>query len=135
METATLTNTMVVQQAYGHFGSGNIPALLDSLTDDVKWIEPGPKEFLPWAGTFDGKQGVGEFFGTLDQGVEFLKFEPREFIEQGNKVVALGYMEGKSRKTGKVSKSDWAMVFTLKDGKVSHFQSYNDTHDGVEAFK
>ncbi|MDB5228768.1 MAG: hypothetical protein JWN78_2961 [Bacteroidota bacterium] len=135
METATMTNTMVVQQAYGHFGSGNIPALLDSLTDDVKWHEPGPKEILPWVGTYNGKQGVGEFFTTLDREIDFLKFEPREFIEQGNKVVALGYMEAKSKKTGRTSATDWAMVFTLKNGKVSNFQSYNDTHDGVEAFK
>lgn len=59
--------------------------------------------------------------------------EPREFIEQGNKVVALGYWECKMKKTGKISKEDWAMAFTFKNGKVSRFQQYSDTYREVEA--
>jgi ketosteroid isomerase-like protein len=134
METATMTNTQVVQEAYGYFGTGNIPALLNLLSEDIKWIEPGPKDKIPFAGVHLGREAVGRFFSLLDREVNFLKFEPREFIEQGNKVVALGYMEGKSKRTGKLSQTDWAMVFTLKNGKVVHFQEFSDTYEGAKAF-
>ena len=134
MQAAVMTNTMLVQESYGHFSKGNIPALLENLADDVVWNSPGPKEILPWVGRYTGKAGVGEFFRLVDQETEFLKFEPREFIEQGNKVVALGFIEGRSKKTGKVSSSDWAMVFTVQNGKITHFREYVDTYSEVKAF-
>ncbi len=31
------TNTQVVQALYTYFGEGNLPAILDLLTDDIKW--------------------------------------------------------------------------------------------------
>ncbi len=134
METAVLTNTALVQQAYGYFSTGNIPALLEMLADDVKWLTPGPTDVISWAGARQGKAAVGRFFMTLDQEVQFDKFEVREFVEQGNKVVALGYMEGRSKRTGRISASDWAMIFTFKNGKVTNFQEYSDTNAAVKAF-
>jgi len=135
METAALTNTQVVQQAYGYFGQGNIPALLDQLTDDVKWTVAGPTNILPWVGNRKGKQEVAEFFRLVDENNEFLQFEPREFIAEGDKVVTLGFLEAKSKKTGRVSKSEWAMVFTFKNGKICEHMQYSDTYDAVEAFR
>jgi ketosteroid isomerase-like protein len=134
MELAVMTNTMLVQESYGHFKKGNIPALLENLSDDVQWLSPGPKEATPWAGRYTGKKEVAEFFKIVDKEIEFLKFEPREFVEQGNRVIALGSMEGKSKRTGKVSASDWVMAFTVKNGKVTHFQEYVDTYAAYKAF-
>ena len=125
---------MVVKDAYGYFSKGNIPALLESLSDDVQWVSPGPKEVTPWAGNYKGKAQVAEFFRVVAQEIDFLKFEPREFVEQGNKVITLGFMEGKSRKTGKVAATEWAMAFTLKNGKVTHFREYADTYEAYKAF-
>lgn len=31
------TNVAVVEQAYEDFGRGDIPAVLEALTDDVQW--------------------------------------------------------------------------------------------------
>ncbi len=129
------TNTKVVQDAYGYFAKGDIPALLNELTDDVKWVVPGPKNILPWVGTRNGKQEVGEFFKTVGENIDFQKFEPREFIEQGDKVVTLGYWEGKSKKTGRLSAGDWAMVFTFRNGKVCEHMEYSDTYKSAEAFR
>ncbi len=133
METVIMTNTTIIQQAYGYFSTGNIPALLELVAEDVKWQTPGPKDVIPWAGLHEGRAAVGRFFMTLNQQIEFTKFEVREFVEQGNRVVALGTMEGRIKKTGKTSQSDWAMVFTLKNGKVTHFQEYSDTNAAVRA--
>src|SRR5687768_14014065 len=133
--TATRTNTQVVQQAYGYFAEGNIPALLDELTDDVKWSVPGPTSLLPWVGARKGKQEVAEFFRLVNENIEFSTFEPREFIAEGNKVVALGVWEGKSKTTGKVIEAgDWAMVFTFRNGKVSEHREYSDTQNVIKAF-
>jgi ketosteroid isomerase-like protein len=51
------TNAVVVQQGYEAFGRGDIPALLDLLTDDVEWVYQGPS-VIPFAGTRHGREGV-----------------------------------------------------------------------------
>jgi ketosteroid isomerase-like protein len=33
-------NTQLVQQAYRDFQNGDIPALLDALSEDVEWVAP-----------------------------------------------------------------------------------------------
>ena len=134
METTTKTNTQAVQECFGYFGAGNIPALLNELTGDVKWISPQVPG-LPWSGDREGKAAVADFFKLLGENAEFLAFEPREFFEKGNKVVCLGYGKMKSKKTGKMTENDWVMTFTFKGNKISHFQEYVNTYAGYEAFK
>ena len=132
--TTTLANTQVVQDCYRLFKEGNKEGLLNLLADNVQWSVPGPRE-IPYAGNREGKAAVREFFNLVDESEEVLKLEPREFIEQGNKVVACGYWESKVKKTGKTAKGDWAMVFTLKNGKIARLQEYSDTNNTAEAFR
>lgn len=73
------------------------------------------------AGERRGKPSVGEFFGILAQSMTFDQFEPREFVAQNDKVVALGYYRA-TTKGGTQFESDWAMIFTLGEGKITHFQ-------------
>jgi ketosteroid isomerase-like protein len=133
--TLTLSSTELVQNAFNNFKTGNIPALLDLLTDDVKWFVPGPVNVLPWVGARTGKKAVGEFFQLVGENIDFQTFEPREFVADNDKVVALGYWEGKSRKTGRVAKGEWAMVFTVKNGKITEHKEFSDSYEAYEAFK
>ena len=124
---------MVVQESYGHLNNGNVPALLENLSDDVQWVVPGEKTTTPWAGSYKGKKEIGDFFRQLNRGVESLNISAREFIEQGNRVIALGRSENKSKTAEKSNVSDWAMAFTLKDGKVTHVQEYGDAYSPYSA--
>jgi ketosteroid isomerase-like protein len=133
MQSTAQANVQLVQKIFRLFGEGNIPALLNELTDDIIWILPGPKT-IPWAGVYEGKQGVVEFFTRMGGNYEFQKFEPREFFAQGDRVVVLGYNEATPKSTGKQVKEEWVMTLTIKNGKVSHFQEYNDTWKRVLAF-
>ena len=123
----------VVQQLYANFGKGDIPAVLSVLTDDIVWHSPGPTEILPWAGTHRGKQQVEQWFTVLGGALEILKFEPQEFISQGDKVVALGYEQARVKSTGRINENNWAMVWTLRDGKIAEFRAYEDTAGWVAA--
>jgi uncharacterized protein len=83
-------NTELVQRAYGHFQRGEIPAVLDVLPEDVEWLIPGP-ETAPPAGSWHGREQVGRFFETLSDAQEPRQFEPRVFVAQDDRVVALGH--------------------------------------------
>ena len=127
------TNAEIVQQGYEAFGRGDIPALLDLLTDDVEWTLQGPS-VSPFAGTRYGREGVAEFFSVLDETLEFEQFEPREFVAQGDTVVVVGFERSVSKATGHTIEQEWAHVYTLRDGKIAKGRYFEDTAAQVAAF-
>jgi len=127
-------NTGLVQQAYGYFQSGDIPSVLDSLSEDVEWSSP-PLEGVPVSGTWHGRAQVGQFFQTLGDNQEVRQFEPREFVAQDDKVVALGHYAWHVKSTGREWESDFVHVFTVRDGKVTGFQEYAVTAAIADAFR
>ena len=126
-------NIATIQRLYADFGRGDIPALLAALDPEVDWINTGPST-IAYAGTRHGLAQVREFFTTLDASIAVQTFEPREFIAQGDRVVALGRWTGRVKATGREYASDWAMAWTVVDGRVTAFQSYEDTHAIATAF-
>ncbi len=127
-------NTNLVQQAYGNFQRGDIPGVLGLLSEDVEWETPETEE-MPFASMYRGVEEVGQFFSTLDEVQEVLQFEPTEFVAQNDKVVALGHYAWLVKATGKEFHSDFAHVFTVRDGKVTRFQEYTDTAAANAAFR
>jgi ketosteroid isomerase-like protein len=127
-------NTELVQQAYGSFRNGDIPAVLDSLSEDVQWVTAEIKG-VPVGGTWRGREQVGQFFQTLSDVQEARQFEPREFIAQDDRVVALGHYAWHVESTGREWESDFAHVFTVRDGKITRFQEYTDTAALGDAFR
>ena len=127
------TNADVVRQAYEAFGSGDIPAMLGMLTDDVEFTMQGPP-VLPYAGTHRGREGVAEFFSLLGENLEFEQFEVREFVAQGDTVVVLGYERCLVKPTGRTFEQEWAHVYTFANGKVYRGRFIEDTAAMVAAF-
>ena len=121
-------NTKVVQDAYAAFGRGDIPALLGYMTEDIDW-QPviGTAAHVPFSGERKGKASVAEFFKRVAESEDFQQFEPREFVAQGDKVVAIGHYRAVPKATGRTFDSDFVMVFTLRDGKVARYQEFTDS--------
>ena len=127
-------NVEIVKNAYAAFGRGDVGAVVNACAEDVVWIIPGAAH-VPVAGTFRGRKGVGDFFRTMGENQTPQQFEPREFVAQGDKVVALGHYSWKMNRTGKTYEGDWAHVFTFRDGQVVRFQEFADTAAEAEAYR
>ena len=126
------TNAAVVRQFYEALGSGDMPAVLDLLSDDVEWVYQGPPA-IPFAGTRHGREGVANFFSVLGETLEFERFEPREFVAQGDRVVVVGFERNLIKSTGRAFEQEWVHDFTLREGKISKVRSFEDTAAYVEA--
>ena len=126
-------NVSVVQRAFEAFGRGDAPAFLSLLSEDVEWTIAGPPS-VPYAGERRGREGVAEFLKAIGGAVEMERFEPQEFIAQGDKVAVVGFERARLRSTGKAFDNPWVLLFTLRDGKITRFRSYEDTHAMAQAF-
>jgi hypothetical protein len=117
-------NTKVVQEAYAAFSRGDIQTLLSKCADDIVWTAVyGAGSHVPTAGERRGKAAVAEFFKQVAENINFSRFEPKEFIATGDKVVALGHYTA-TTPMKKSFDSDFAMVFTLGNGQVTRFQEF-----------
>jgi ketosteroid isomerase-like protein len=126
-------NVETVQQNYAAVGRGDIPTLLSLLSDEVEWSMPGPS-VIPWTGTRRGRQQVGEFFALLRKTLKSQRFEPREFIAQGDTVVVLGYERSLVKPTDRTFEQEWVHVYTLRDGKITKCRIFEDTAAQATAF-
>jgi hypothetical protein len=127
-------NKAIVEQAYNNFKAGNIDALLNLMSDDISWTLP-EMEGVPFAGKRNGRQSVGEFFATVNSSQEVLRFEPRELISEGDKVVALGSYEWRVKLTGREFRGEFAHAWTIRDGKLAAFHEYTDTAACTNAYR
>lgn len=119
-------NTRLVQQAYQSIKAGDNQSFLNALAEDVQWQLPEMKN-VPFAGMWQGRDQVEQFFSKVAETQDVVEFEPEEFIAQGNQVVVLGNFLMRVKSTGRDSRSDWAHAWTVKDGKITHFREYVDT--------
>ncbi len=132
--TATAeNNTRRVQDLYSAFGMGDIPTIIEAVSDEVEWIIPGPTD-IPWKGIRHGKQAVQEWFGLFGQNLEFKVFEPREFIAQRDKVVVLVHSESIVRRTGREIVNPEVHIWTFEDNMLSRFQIYEATNVVASAY-
>ena len=125
-------NTRLVRQAYQSIQAGDMQSFLNALAEDVQWQLPEMKN-VPFAGMWRGHRGVEQFFGKVSETQEVIEFEAEEFIAQGDRVVVLGRFFMRVKATGKDSRSAWAHVWTIRQGRVTHFREYVDTAAVIDA--
>jgi ketosteroid isomerase-like protein len=120
------TPTETVHRMYAAFGRGDIPALLELVTDDIEWTHRGSIG-LPYMGTFRGKAALLQWFGHVAENDGIQVFEPREFLAGPDHVTVLGWERTQALPGGGVFETDWVHVMTLQGGKVSRFVGMYDT--------
>jgi uncharacterized protein len=128
------TKLEIVKACFTAFQRGDIDAIQKMSDENVEWIEPGDPAAIPFAGHGKTKYSQAEFFRIVGETSDMLKFEPQQYVTSGNHVVALGFWELRVKATEKVVRSDWAVDFTVQNGKVTRWQAYYDTAATAAAF-
>ena len=113
-----------IQQLYSAFAEGDASRMGELLVD-TRWVEaPG----MPYAGTYRGFSEIAaNVFGPIMNDVEGFTAKPDEIIPAGeDRVLALGIYRGKGS-AGEVA-TPFAHLWTVRDGRVTDFVQYADTH-------
>lgn len=120
-------NQAVVESLYRAFRAGDGATIAGLLDPGLVWIEA---ENGPYAdrNPYNGPGAVFEgLFARLGAEYEGFVVTPVTFVASGDRVVALGRYTGTNRGTGEALDAQFAHVFTVSGGKVTHFQQYTDT--------
>ncbi|MGA7780070.1 MAG: nuclear transport factor 2 family protein [Paraburkholderia sp.] len=116
----------VVKEAYAAFEKGDINGLLQIVSEDVDWRVVASTS-LPYSNHCQKRAEVKHYFEDLLAAEEITKFEVREFIDAGSHVVVIGFVAATIKSTGKSFESEWAHIFTIRDGMITRWQEFFDT--------
>jgi uncharacterized protein len=86
-------------------------------------------KILPWGGTYNGREGVKQFFNLLGEGLDIEQFDIIDFIAEREKVAVLGFIRGKARMTEKPFETYFVHIIKVdrSDGKIVEFRVFNDS--------
>jgi ketosteroid isomerase-like protein len=118
-------NAEFIKNLYGAFAKGDVPFVLGSFDPNIEWIEA---EGFPTGGTYNSPEEVlNGVFMPLVTDWDGYRVEPEEFLDAGNRIVALGHYSGTYKATGKSMRVPFAHVWTVQNGKIVKFVQYTDT--------
>lgn len=120
-------NVDLVRAAYDAFGRGDIPAVLATMDDDVRFVlaEHSPYERgTPYLGKADV---AGNIFARLGAEWDGFTIVTEKIHDAGDVVVMEGRYRGTYRSTGRQSNLQVVHIWTIRDGKLVGLQQYADT--------
>ena len=127
-------NLQLIRQCYDSFFKGDVEQLISYMAPDIDWEIPRV-EGVPFSGKRHGIEQVREFFKTMGAAQKPLEFHPGEFVAQGDRVVVFGHYEWMVNSTGTEFGSDFVHAFKIRNGVVTGFHEFMDTHAAALAYR
>lgn len=124
----------IVQEMYNAFMTGDMEALKNTLSEDTVWVYEGPED-LPYAGVYQGKEGVLNFFAAIDHAVEILDFNVNTMISNEQTVIVLGSEKQKIKTNGQILEQKWVQVYTVENQLITRLEEYANTAAAEKLFK
>lgn len=115
-------------QAWHKTKGGDTDCWLGIIAEDVTFGSSAEGETsLPFAGPHKGRAELNNYFAGLLGDWDMLHYTVHDYIEQGDRIVALVTTAWHNKKTGKSFEVAKADAWTFKNGKVAAFFEYYDT--------
>ncbi len=102
----------------------------DFLDPDVAWHT---RADLPDSGTYRGHDGVAKLFSEWLESFDDLRFDPEEFIDAGDDVVAVLRLRGRIRGSGEEVQMAETHLWTMRDGKGVECREYPTKAEALKA--
>ena len=113
---------------YERIAAGNMDAFFQLLAEQVVAVSPGRRAHIPWAGTWNGKEGFGEMMTLLGEHADIELYEIDRFVEDGeDRVVVFGRERLRSKATTRVAETSWVHELEVRGGQVFRFVEHYDT--------
>lgn len=119
---------------YDGFARGDMNMVMAPMAADVEWVHPGVPETIPFAGTFQGHDGVRKFFDTVAAELQPIFQNILFCLSDGDQVAVGGAEAYHVKRTGRRYDTRWIHLYTFRDGKIVRFEEFADTAAIAAAF-
>jgi SAM-dependent methyltransferase len=125
-------NTDVVRQAWDHWIRGDLPALFAGYDSEVVW---DTSHFRDWPeSAYHGVEGVQRFLTEWLDVWDQYEIDVEQIVAAPDgRVVSLITQRGVGRDSGLPMQLEMAQVTTVRDGKVTRIDNYDDRGEALEA--
>jgi len=121
-------NKKTIESVYAAFGKGDLPFILQRVTDGTHWDFSVGKSDAPWHRPVRSKEELPSFFQAMAENLTFEAFEPRAFIADGRNVVVKLRVAYKVNRTGRRVDEEQVQWWSFDDaGRISGLRHYEDT--------
>jgi hypothetical protein len=104
------------------------PAEIAKLfSENMEWEIAGDTGVLPWIGQKSGRAAITAFVNDSRAMMERISFEVHDILADDDRAVILGSLASKFKRTGKIVKTDFAIVLSIVNGEIVRFQMLEDS--------
>jgi ketosteroid isomerase-like protein len=122
-------NVEIAKRWVDAFNRRDLDALMESTVADFAFL-PAMADTIE-GNSFQRREGMEAYFGDIDSAWEELRVIYDEYRDVGDRVLALGRIEGRGRGSGAVVETPQGAVMDFRDGKVSSARSYLDPGEAL----
>lgn len=126
-----------VSAIYAAFGKGDIPSLIQHLSDNVQWEacadNSAQKAGVSWLQARQGRAGALHFFEIVST-FNIRELQVLSLLAGGNQVAAEFMIEFEAPGTGAICRDEEMHLWTFdENGKVTRLRHYADTAKHIAA--
>jgi ketosteroid isomerase-like protein len=131
MERQEHPNAKLVREGYEAFAKADLAWIDQHLADDITWNVGGNSK---WAGAYEGKAKVLDFFGRQIQALGGTppSLDIHDIVAGDDHVVAIGTASASAG--GQSAEWKFAQVFHVRDGKASEVWGLAENDAAVDPF-
>lgn len=125
-------NVEIVRESLAAYTDGGIDAAAEFWDADISWraIEGAPDD----VGEMHGPEAVRRYLQDWLDMFDDVTNVPEELLDLGDdRVVAVQHATGRARASGVQTDIRYAVVYTLRDGKIVRGREYIDRSEALEA--
>lgn len=128
-----MNNLEIVQRLYVAFATKDRETILNLFAPDIEWIQ---NEGFPGGGRHVGAETVlNDVFARFRVDWKSWEASVGEWIDSGEKIIALGEYRGTHQRTGKTMRAAFAHIYRIANGRIIKFQQFTDTLKIAEAVR
>ena len=125
-------NVEIIRQTLAAWNEGDDDAALRRSAKDIVWQLKGV--FPGFKPEYRGHEGVREFWKAFREPWATISVEPLEFTEiDAERVLVEVRFRGMGKTSGVVTEVEFPFIWTIRNGKAVHFQSFADRAEALEA--
>ena len=125
-------NVEVVRASLAAFAEGGLPAMADFWATDISWraIEGAPDD----VGEMQGREALLRYYQDWIDMFDDISNVPEEVRDAGDdRVLAVQRVTGRTKASGVGTELRYAVVYTVRDGKITRGREYIDRTTALEA--